>query len=600
MFKRSWQSVAAILLFGGVVFSAFSQKQPPAGHSSGTQPETSEALQFLGSYSAPSAVEATETGHTSAHPPSAPADRRLRRIEAGPGILSPWAADLAWNVKSIQEACGKNFAVTELATQSSTRPAKSRPADFESFGQEMLSADRALRRSHFAEAVASYDHVLRQQPRCPPVVWNRALAEAYARFPAALPDLFKAFPDAPSPAVGHLLLGLVRLGGGDLEGARSDLLACFRERDQSGAKGEPSKPGLGPSESDFLWGRAILAWSSGETIEARQGLSRLLDIDPKSAEVWFFMGGVALEEARANSRRLAELAPESVWNRRLEGEALEARYPALARKLLPEGLSKVESTSGDFTAAYPATSAGGTAYSEPAPAVTAPDSGEEERELQHLEALPDSPQVLYLRARAALHFCELAYDRALSSSLLNAQLHALRALAAEQEDDEAAALSEYRAGLLQNPRSPILHAGLGHIYRQRLELDSARRELAEAFRLDPSDPTVAFELGDVYQRLGQPARAIPLLNQALQIDSGLVVARWSRAKAYLASGDSQRALAELEAAAPADTSGELQWQLAQLYQKLGRSDLASQAQQRSEEQRRAAAARNLKGIGRNP
>jgi tetratricopeptide (TPR) repeat protein len=167
----------------------------------------------------------------------------------------------------------------------------------------------------------------------------------------------------------------------------------------------------------------------------------------------------------------------------------------------------------------------------------------------------------------------------------------MRALAAEQEDDEAAAMREYNIGLAQDPKSALLHAGLGHVYRQRMDLPSAERELAEAWRLDSSDPAVAFELGDTEQRLGKTQAALELLNQALELDASLLVARWSRAKAYLAMGDNERALADLEAAAPADSSGDLQWQLARLYRKLGRVDLAAQAEKRSEEQRMAATRR---------
>jgi tetratricopeptide (TPR) repeat protein len=167
----------------------------------------------------------------------------------------------------------------------------------------------------------------------------------------------------------------------------------------------------------------------------------------------------------------------------------------------------------------------------------------------------------------------------------------MRALAAEQEDDESAAMREYSIGLVQDPTSALLHAGLGHVYRRRMDLPSAERELAQAWRLDPTDPLVGFELGDTEERLGKTEPALELLNQALELDTNLLVARWSRAKVYLALGDNERALADLEAAAPADSSGELQWQLARLYRKLGRADLAAQAEKRSNEQRIAAARR---------
>jgi tetratricopeptide (TPR) repeat protein len=600
---QTLESSLAIFLLAALTVPVFPQNAAKTGQHSGPQSDTSQALEFLGSYSAPSAIEATETGHTSARPPAPPADRRLRSIEGGLNILPPWPADLSWTPESLEAACGQTSLLPRSTPQASGIPASSRAADLASFRQEIVAADAVLGHERFAEAVAAYDRIVNRQTRCPAGAWNRALAEAYARLPTALADLAAAQPDAPSAATGYLLLGLERLGGGDLEGARSDLQNAFQEKQAGVLTRNPKHPGSEPPKRDILWGRAVLAWASTETVESRHWLSRLLTLEPQSAEVWFLLGGVALEEARATSRRLTELAPDNMWNRRLEGEAVEGRYPMLARRILPEG-SKLDAknsaaesaTLKPAPGAAPTTEAG--MHPEPETRIAASAATQPEGELQQLETLPDSPQVLYLRARAALHLSELAYDRASTSPRLSAQFHALRALAAEQENDEARAKREYEAGLDQNPGSAVLHAGLGHLYRQRQELDRALPELSQAYRLDPGDPVVAFELGDVYQRLGQQARAIPLLNQALQTDPGLLVARWSRAKAYLALGDDQGALAELEAAAPSDRSGELQSQLARLYRKLGRSDLAAQAQQRSEDQRHAAEAVKQKALNR--
>jgi Tfp pilus assembly protein PilF len=317
----------------------------------------------------------------------------------------------------------------------------------------------------------------------------------------------------------------------------------------------------GAQARDLLWAQAMVAWGSGKHHEAHQLLARLAALQPESAVVWFELGGVALEEARAYSRRLAELAPDSVWNRRLQAEAVQTRYPGLARNLR-ESASEPSKETAELDSSMDSLIGGG-----------------------------DSPRLLYLRTRSALHLSEMAYGRAAPFPPFQAYLHAMRALAAEQEDDEAAAMREYNLGLAQDPESALLHAGLGHLYRRRLDLPSAERELAQAWQLDPSDPVVAFELGDAEQRLGKTEPALELLNQALELDPSLLVARWSRAKTYLALGDNERALADLEAAAPSDSSGELQWQLARLYRKLGRADLAEQAEARSEEQRKAAGRR---------
>jgi Tfp pilus assembly protein PilF len=552
---RGLKDLLVCVLVAGAVLPAVAQKQAPPKEQPTKPPPATDALEFLGSYSAPNAIMATETGHTSARPPSPSADRRLRQIVAGSTILPPWPRDFLWPAKSLQAECSA-----------------AGTAEAGSLVREVQQAESAFNESRFGRAAAIFNKILKAQSTCAPAQWNRAVARAYAGFPSALADLLSTLSHAPQAASGHLLLGLQRIAGGDADEARKELLPLVHEK----ASGLP--------ERDSTWGRALLAWSSGAPAEARQWLSRLLVSESETPAVWFAMGGVALEEARENSRRLEELAPESIWNRKLESEALAVRYPSLAQRVMAKGPSSTSSNAGTALPASSATQTNAKAVN--AGENTPAETENPEEALQKLAAAPDSPEVFYRRARAALELSKSAYARAALSPTYNAQLRALRALAAEQEHDEAAAIREYRVGLGENPDSALLHAGLGHLYRARSDLELARVELSAASRLDPTDPVVAFELGDVYLRLAQPDRALELLNRALELDAGLLLARWSRGKAYLALGDTERALADLEAAAPVDTTGDLQFQLARLYQKLGRPDLAQQAQKRSEEQRK--------------
>ena len=577
---------------------------PPQNPPSNSQTDTTSALEFLGSYTAPSAVLTTETSHASARPPSPPADTRLRRIEGAFASLPPWPADFGWSFRPAQLACESpvkageptSFANLDSGAASNVIPTKvgiqqpqtsgepggnetTRASDFQT---QWLAAERALREERFEQAAAVYEQLLQGRPQCAPVLWNRALALAYLRSTGAVAALTSALPDAPSLAVGRLLLAVTRVIDGDVQGAQTELEnlsatgADFKvsaSRTATGAargtphiSSQPSRGGppataegvVGAKARDVLWVRAMVAWGTGDPRQARQLLASLAELQPESTAVWFELGGAALDEARDCSRRLSDVAPNSVWNRRLQAEALQIRYPGLARNLRgsePEAL----------------------------------ESGELESPEGLVSETSDTPRELYLQTRSALRLSETAYGRASTSPRFQAYLHAMRALAAEQEDDEAAARREYSIGLAQDPKSALLHAGLGHVYRRRMDLPSAERELAQAWRLDPTDPLVAFELGDTEERLGKTEPALELLNQALELDTNLLVARWSRAKVYLTLGDNERALADLETAAPADSSGELQWQLARLYRKVGRADLAAEAEKRSEEQRSAAA-----------
>ena len=534
-----------MLLLGATLTAIAQSAAPPQNPSTVSQTDPTSALEFLGSYTAPSAVLTTETSHASARPPSTPADTRLRRIEGAFAMLPPWPVDFAWSLESAERAC----------VQHAEADAPPRVSDFQA---QWAAAERALGQERFEQASEIYEQVAQTQGQCQPALWNHALALAYSHPGGSAGGIADALPAAPSGAAGRLLLAAARILNGDSRGAEADLEAADADLKVSVAATKPR---------DVLWARAMVSWGAGESHPARISLARLAELQPESAAVWFELGGVALDEARACSRRLSDVAPESVWNRRLQAEAVQTRYPALAQTLRE----------------------GRPGASE--------ESAERQRRDDSLNGANESPQELYLQTREALRVSESAYRRASTSPRFQAYLHAMKALAAEQEDDEPAAMREYGLGLVQDSKCPLLHAGLGHVYRRRMDLPAAERELEQAWRLDPTDPLVAFELGDTEQRLGKTQPALELLNQALELDSGLLVARWSRAKAYLTLGDNERALADLEASAPADSSGELQWQLARLYRKLGRGDLAAQAEKRSEQQR-AEAARKLETTGK--
>jgi predicted Zn-dependent protease len=90
--------------------------------------------------------------------------------------------------------------------------------------------------------------------------------------------------------------------------------------------------------------------------------------------------------------------------------------------------------------------------------------------------------------------------------------------------------------------------------------------------------------------MGNPAQAVTMLDRALALDPTLLVARWARGRAYLAAGgdgSDERALEDLTAAESCDRSGVLEYQIAQLYTKLGRAAEAQAAERRSQDQRRA-------------
>lgn len=311
--------------------------------------------------------------------------------------------------------------------------------------------------------------------------------------------------------------------------------------------------------------------------ELRSWLAGMLASSDHSPEDWFRIGTAALEAARADSRRLGEIAPSSTWNQRLEAEALASRYPALAKSVWDgKGGAPARVTAEQAKSARRASMSLAEARSE----------------LDRIDSLPESPENLYVRARLLLGVSEQGFVRAAASPQLDARLYALQALAAEEANDEGGALAQYQSGLTKYPDSALLHAGLGHLDRERNDLEPARTQLEQAWRLDPTDALVGFELGDVELRMGEPGPAIDMLDHALGLDPNLLVARWARGRAYLQAGgegSDRRALEDLTAAESYDRTGVLEWQISQVDARLGRTAEAAEHRRRSEEQRRALA-----------
>ncbi len=83
----------------------------------------------------------------------------------------------------------------------------------------------------------------------------------------------------------------------------------------------------------------------------------------------------------------------------------------------------------------------------------------------------------------------------------------------EGKMDEA--IPEFQAALTHNPNHPEAHYHLGRTLFLRGDLQGAKIQYLEAGRLDPKAP-VHNELGVVYMRLGQPAKAIEQFEEALR------------------------------------------------------------------------------------
>ena len=93
---------------------------------------------------------------------------------------------------------------------------------------------------------------------------------------------------------------------------------------------------------------------------------------------------------------------------------------------------------------------------------------------------------------------------------------------AAQQDQQAgqldAAAHEYQAVLKLDPRLPEAYANLGLVYYAQANFEDSATALGKANELRPHMRGVGLWLGIDYVKLNQPARAIPLLREAVTLD----------------------------------------------------------------------------------
>lgn len=119
---------------------------------------------------------------------------------------------------------------------------------------------------------------------------------------------------------------------------------------------------------------------------------------------------------------------------------------------------------------------------------------------------------------------------------------------------------------------------LGHLYRTKGQLETARTMFERALQLRPTDMAALVWTGDVYLASGLPDAATPLFSKALSIDPQSVSARYGLGRAALARNDPRAAAAYLEEVLRLNpNAGDAHYPLSLAYTALG--DQAKAAEQ---------------------
>jgi tetratricopeptide (TPR) repeat protein len=147
-------------------------------------------------------------------------------------------------------------------------------------------------------------------------------------------------------------------------------------------------------------------------------------------------------------------------------------------------------------------------------------------------------------------------------------------LAAEFED---AATACFRNARLLDPEEFRWPYFLGHLYRERAELEPAVEAFERALELRPDEVAALSWLAGTLQELGQPAEAERRFRRLLELKPGSAFARLGLGKLALAAGDSATAVEHLEEALRLQPEATIvHYPLGQAYRGLGDLERARQ------------------------
>jgi len=199
------------------------------------------------------------------------------------------------------------------------------------------------------------------------------------------------------------------------------------------------------------------------------------------------------------------------------------------------------------------------------------------------QAAAADPQNLPLRLALA-HSCLWSkqyqcvmdvYHEILSLNAESAEADMLAGEALDELKDSTGAIEQFRAAVKADPKMPDVHFGLGYLLWTKRRYTEAVPEFESELVNNPVHAEAMVYLADAHIQLNQPELALPLLEKAVQLETGRELTHLDLGVLYAEAGrkdDALREMKEAERLAPADVN--VHWRLGRLYRAMGRKDEA--------------------------
>jgi tetratricopeptide (TPR) repeat protein len=437
--------------------------------------------------------------------------------------------------------------------------------------KDLMAAQR------FTEAVPIYRELVRALPGNPGFVMNLGLALDYSGHKReALSEFEKVLQLDPGNAVALLFLGTTYLDLGESAKALGPLEKLI--------KAEPENP-----DAQEALAETCLALKKFE--RAADGFQRLSQLDSSNAKTWYGLGLSYDGLAQRNFDQLANIASGSAYWLDLVAESrLETQQLFAAFYLYRQAQEKMPALRGVHAAVaeiYRKTGHADWAALEEQKEqqLSPPDCAHDQLECDFQAGKYDellaaaqeqkTPESYYWRTRAYNALARVAYTR-LGQLPSSAEVQALMAKMEFQRRQYAVAAKHWEEALKLSPDDANIKEQLAISLFHTADLERARELFEELLKSEPASAELNYYLGDILLKSQKPADALPLLNNAIRHNPGLLSAHASLAKTYLALGEAEKAIPHLKAALPIDDDGSLHYQLGRAYQASGQVELARQ------------------------
>jgi tetratricopeptide (TPR) repeat protein len=145
------------------------------------------------------------------------------------------------------------------------------------------------------------------------------------------------------------------------------------------------------------------------------------------------------------------------------------------------------------------------------------------------------------------------------------------------------AVKEYKAALGLRPDNSQLYLNLGNVYREQMKYAEARECYRKSIQIDPYYAPAHLMLGEALLTESKGEEAVSHLRTAVKLNPSVPGGHAKLAKALASLNQFEEAVRELEVATAEDKDGALFYQLSSYYRKLGQTEKATAALQKSQE-----------------